>query len=275
MNAFRFAAVWAGVAVLAACDNNNAGPTYADKVPLAAVRFVNAVPDTGNMDWRFVDVIENSPVALGLKYREVYPGASYQALGAGARHLRIFQTSTDIVQTQVVFFDTTFSFAANTHYTIMAAGTLRNKAAKLYILQDDYSDPGSNVAVRVINAGAGSSVDVYGSATGGTSTLPTSPLAAGVAQYTASKWVTMAPGALVLRVFTSGSTALPAMIDATAPAGAPADRANNLTAVGGSTIAGSAFTAFAFPPSVVGSQAASSTKPTVVYAVDRYPPSGF
>lgn len=274
MNAFRFAVLCAGLAALGACDKT-AGPTYADKVPLAAVRFVNAVPDTGNMDWRFVDVIENSPVALGLKYRDVYPGASYQALGVGSRHLRIFQTSTDIAQTQVVFFDTTFSFAANTHYTIMAAGTLRNKAAKLYILQDDYSDPGSSVAVRVINAGAGSSVDVYGSATGGTSTLPTSPLAAGVAQYTASKWVTMAPGALVLRVFTSGSTALPAMIDATAPAGAPADRANNLTAVGGSTIAGSAFTAFAFPPSVVGSQAASSTKPTVVYAVDRYPPSGF
>ncbi|HSQ31728.1 MAG TPA: DUF4397 domain-containing protein [Gemmatimonadaceae bacterium] len=274
MSASRFAVLCAALAALVACDKNT-GPTYADKVPLAAVRFVHAVSDTGAMDWRFVDVIENSPVGLGMKYRDVYPGTSYQALGAGARHLRLFQTSNDIAQTQVVLFDTTYNFTPGEHYTIMAAGTLRNKQAKLYILQDDYSDPGSNIAVRVINAGAAASVDAYGSSTGGTSPLPASPFVSGVAQFTASKWVTMAPAALVVRVLASGSTALPAMIDATAPAGAPADRANNLTAVGGSTIAGSAFTAFAFPPSVAGSQAASSTKPSVVYAVDRYPPSGF
>ena len=274
MSAIRISVVCAALAALAACDKSG-GPTYPGPESLAAVRFVQAVSDTGAMDWRFVDVIANSPVGLGMKFRDVYPGASYQALGAGSRHLRIFQTSTDLAQTQVVFFDTTFDFTAGAHYTIMAAGTLRDKKAKLYILQDDYSDPGSNVAVRVINAGAGSSVDAYGSATGGTSALPTSPFVSGVAQYTASKWVSMTPGALVVRVLNSGSTALPAMIDATAPAGLPADRANNLTAVGGSTIAGSAFTAFAFPPSVAGSKAASSTKPSIVYAVDRYPPSGF
>jgi len=54
--------------------------------------------------------------------------------------------------------------------------------------------------------------------------------------------------------------------------------------LGGSTIAGTAFTAFLFPPAVTGSLAASvvaGTCPTrcatagVVYAVDKYPPSGF
>jgi hypothetical protein len=74
------------------------------------------------------------------------------------------------------------------------------------------------------------------------------------------------------------------LIDATAPTGVAADKVLNLTAIGGSTIAGSAFTAFVFPPAVVGSLAANvvaGTCPTrcttsgIIYAVDRYPPSGF
>jgi hypothetical protein len=74
------------------------------------------------------------------------------------------------------------------------------------------------------------------------------------------------------------------MIDATAPTGVAADRTLNLTAIGGSTIAGSAFTVFLFPPAVQNSRAAlvvAGTCPTkcttagAVFAVDRYPPSGF
>jgi len=74
------------------------------------------------------------------------------------------------------------------------------------------------------------------------------------------------------------------MVDVTAPAGVAADRTLNLTAVGGSTIAGSAFTAFIFPAAVTGSLAANviaATCPTrcttagIVFAVDKYPPSGF
>lgn len=274
MKAFRLGALLAALVAVAACDPKGEA-TYPAKVPTAAVRFVHAVSDTGGMDWRFVDQVELSPTTFGLQFRGIFPGAGYQQLGAGARHLRIFQTSTDIAQTQVVLFDTTFTFTAGSHYTIMAAGTLRNKAAKLYIYQDDVPDPGSNIAVRVINAGTGSTIDAYGSASGGTSTLPSSPFAANVAPFAATKWATMAPGPLAVRVLASGSQALPAMIDAAAPAGAKADAQNDLTAVGGSTIAGSAFTAFAFPPSVAGSKAASSTKASIVFAVDHYPPSGF
>lgn len=274
MKVFRLSALFAALVAVAACDPTGQA-TFPAKVPTAAVRFVHAVSDTGGMDWRFVDVIENSPATFGLQYRGIFPGAGYQELGAGARHLRVFQTSTDISQTQVVLFDTTYTFTVGTHYTIMAAGTLRNHSAKLYIFQDDVPDPGSNIGVRVINAGAASSVDAYGSASGGSSSLPSSPFAGGVGQFTASKWATMPPGPLAVRVLASGTSALPAMIDATAPAGAAADQHNDLTAVGGSTIAGSAFTAFAFPPSVAGSKASSSTKASIVFAVDHYPPSGF
>jgi hypothetical protein len=281
MRAFRFlagAAGLAGLAVLGACGSDSPAAIITTNTNLAFTRFVDAVPDSGAMDWRFVDVIENSPATFGLNFRQTFPGAGYQATGAGARHLRLFQTSTDINLTQKVLFDTTFTFTAGTHYTLLVAGNMRAGAAnpaKLYILTDDFADPGTSVAVRVFNAGAGSSVDVYGSAAGGTTALPSSPLAAGIAAFTATKYISVTPGALDLRVFNAGSKTFPAMIDVAAPAGLPADRVNNLTAVGGSTQAGSAFTAFIVPASVTGSTAAKFATAGVIYIVDRQPPSGF
>ena len=263
----------AGIALIAACSGEKDTVFTANNGPAAYTRFVNAVSDSGPQDWRFVDQVEGSPVAFGLRFRDMFPGTSYQLTSSGSRHLRIFQTSTDIAQTQKVFFDTTFNFETGKHYTILAAGTLRDRAAKLYILSDDYTDPGSQVSMRVVNAGAGT-VDVYASPSGGTSSLP-SALASGLANFAATKYLNIAVGPLALRAFNSGSTTFPAMIDVTAPAGLPADRANNLTAVGGSTQAGSALTAFLFPRSVAGSAAANFTTPGIVYIVDRYPPSGF
>ncbi|MGH9887615.1 MAG: hypothetical protein ACREBE_18945, partial [bacterium] len=132
---------------------------------------------------------------------------------------------------------------------------------------------GAQVSMRVVNAGAGT-VDVYTSASGGTSSLP-SAMASGLANFAVTKYVNMAVGPLAVRAFATGSTAFPAMLDVVAPAGVPADRANNLTAVGGTTQAGSALTAFLVPRSVAGSAAANFTTPGVIYIVDRYPPSGF
>lgn len=284
MRLFKFGMAIAGTLGLAACRNANE-VFYADKLPSAYVRFVNAVSDSGAQDWRFVDGVENTPTTFALPFRGIFPGATYQSLGAGSRHLRVFQAPLDFVDpnksspgvVSTVFFDTTFNFTAGTHYTIMAAGTLRAGSAtpaKLYIFTDDFTDPGTSVAVRVINAGTGT-IDVYGSPTGGTDPLPASPLAASVASFAATKWTAMAPAALALRALPTGSKTLPALIDVLAPAGVAADRPNNLTAIGGSTIAGSAFTTFFFPRSVAGSGAANFTTAGVVTAVDKYPPSGF
>ena len=294
MRRFKFGFAFACMAALAACSGDASKVFTATPGQNAFIRFVNAIPDSGSQDWRFVDQVEGSPTIQGLVFRGIWPGATYQPATAGTRHLRVFQSSLDptfadptkatpaIVST--VFVDSTFSLTAGTHYTIMAVGSLRSKTAKFVILTDNFSDPAANVAIRVVNAGAGAALDVWGSATGGTSALPSSPLAASLATYTASQWVNLTPGALTLRGNNAGSTALPAMIDVTAPAGVAADRTLNLAAVGGSTIAGTAFTAFLFPPAVVGSLAASVvavTCPTrcttagIVYAVDRYPPSGF
>jgi len=294
MRRFQFGFALAFMASLAACAGDASKVFSADPGQNAYIRFVNAIPDSGAQDWRFVDQVEGSPSIQNLSFRGIWPGATYQPAAAGTRHLKIFQSSLDptfadptlaspaIVST--VFIDSTFSLTAGTHYTIMAVGSLRSKTAKFVILTDNFTDPGSNVAVRVVNAGAGASLDIYASATGGSSALPASPLAAALATYAASPWATMPPGPLALRGETAGSKTLPAMVDVAAPAGVAADKTLNLTAVGGSTIAGSVFTAFIFPPAVTGSLAANviaatcptrCTTPGIVYAVDKYPPSGF
>jgi hypothetical protein len=279
--------------VLAACGRESK-VFLAEPGQNAYVRFINAIPDSGAQDWRFVDAIEVSPSYVALQFRAIFPGAAYQPAGAGRRHLRVFQSSLDqtfndptkatpgIVST--IFIDSTFTLEAGVHYTIAAVGSLRSKTAKFLIIADNYTDPGSSVAVRVVNLGASSSLDVFASPSGGSSALPASPLFSGVGSLAASAWTTSTPGALALRANAAGSRSLPAMIDAPAPAGVAANRVLNLTAIGGSTIAGTAFTAFAFPAAVTGSLAANvvaGTCPTrcatagVVYAVDRYPPSGF
>jgi len=294
MRAFKIWFAFACATALAACSGDASKIFLPDAGHPAFVRFVNAIPDSGSQDWRFVDQVEGSPTTLNLSFRGVFPGASYQSAASGQRHLRVFQsaldqtfadptlTSTSIVST--VFADSTFTLTAGTHYTIAAVGSLRSKTAKLLILTDDYADPGSNISLRVVNLNAAPSLDVYASATGGSSALPTSPLVAALAAFAASPWTTSAPGPLALRANAAGSKNLPAMVDVTAPAGVAADRTLNLTAIGGSTIAGSAFTAFIFPAAVTGSLAANviaATCPTrcttagMVFAVDKYPPSGF
>jgi hypothetical protein len=283
--ALRVAAVYGcivALATLAACSSD-AGPTTPAAQSLAYTRFVNAVVDSGPTDWRFIDQIENSPTTFGLTFRQTFPGAGYQATGSGSRHLRVFPTTTDINLVSTVLFDTTFNFEQGAHYTIMAAGALRSGAptkAQLYIFKDDFTDPGSGILVRALNAGATATADVYASASGGTSPLPSSPLVSAVAQFTASPYKPMSTGPLALRLTSSGSTSV--LVDATAPAGLPADRVNNLSAVGGSTIAGSGFTAIFFPAATVNSPSAGSAACTakcaaagVVWIVDRYPPTGF
>jgi hypothetical protein len=269
----RISLVLISMALVSACRGDKGAGFTANNGPIAYTRFVNAVSDSGDQDWRFVDQVEGSPVAFGLKFRGSFPGTSYQLTSAGSRHLRIFQTSTDIIETQKVFFDTTYNFVAGTHYTIIAAGTLRDHAAKLYILEDNYADPGAQVSLRVFNAGAGS-VDVYASAQGDSSALP-SAFVTDLANFSYTQYTNMAVGPVSLRTFNTGITAFPAMIDIVAPAGLPADRANDLTAVCGTKQAGSALSAFIFPPSVADSKAAKFTSAGILFIVDRYPPSGF
>ena len=172
MRKLKIALALTGLAALGACADGSK-TILADKAPIAYVRFVNAVPDSGGQDWRFVDAVEGSPATFSLTFRAIYPGTSYQSVTPGARHLRIFQSATDLTfndplkaspaLVSTVFFDTTLTLAEGTHYTIIAAGNLRApRTAKIVLLTDNYTDPGASVAVRMVNLGT-SAVDVYGS----------------------------------------------------------------------------------------------------------------
>ena len=121
--------------------------------------------------------------------------------------------------------DSTFTLVAGTHYTIAAVGNLRApRTAKFLILTDNYAIRRRTSPCASPTWEPHASLDVYGSAAGGTSALPATPLAAALAAFTASPWNNMTPGPLALRANAAGSTTLPAMIDAAAPAGVAADQ---------------------------------------------------
>jgi hypothetical protein len=273
MKPMRIAMLLVGALSLAACNEDD-GVIVAPKVPLAYTRFVHAVPDTGATDWRFIDILENSPTAIGLKYRGFTP---YQATAVGQHQLRIFTTSTDINVTSVPIIDEQVTLAPNTYYTIVHVGFARNgqtPADRLLVIEDKIPDVATgNVAVRAVNLATGlGNVDVFASAAGGTTPLPSSPLFANVAYLAATAYSNLTPGPLALRVTRAGQTAV--MADVVAPAGEAANPGANLSAVGGSSRGGSAFTAFAFPRSVAGSSAPQETEfgtPSIVYIIDRHP----
>ncbi len=287
MRSLRLLPALGAAALLAACDNDGA-VTLANNGPLAQVRFVNAVNDSGPQDWRFVDAVENSPTTFGLAFRGVFPGATYQPLAAGSRHLKIFQswnpgdptTATPAIVTKV-FFDTTFNFEEGAKYTIIAAGSLRASAttkAKLYILKDNVADPGTSVAIRTLNLATDAGpVDMYTAAP-----ASATPAATGVAFATASNYLTMPTAAsLTVTYTTTGSKT--SLASAAAPAGLAGDAAANLTPVGGTTQGGSVITAMVFGAAASGTgfftanpnNTAALRTPAVVYAVDKHPPRGF
>jgi hypothetical protein len=287
MKSLRYIMLVVGAAAATACDTE--GPvTVATNGPLASIRFVNAVNDSGPQDWRFVDQIENSPTTFALAFRGVFPGAGYVSLGAGARHLKIFQswnsgdatTATPEIVSKV-FFDTTFTFDAGSNYTIVAAGSLRasgSPKAKLYIIKDVTPDPGTSIAIRTLNL-TSDPVDMYTAGPTGASPVQTS-----VGFANPSTYATMSTAASLTVSYTP-SGAKTVLASAAAPAGLPGDKVANLTPVGGTTQGGSALTAIVFaatPAASAGqatffqpSQAAAFKAAAVTYVIDRQPPRGF
>lgn len=270
-------ALGAGLTI-AGCDDNG-GVTEMTVVPLAYTRFVNAVPDTFGMDWRFVDALENSPGFMNIRFREFSP---YQATAPGARKLRVFGSTAALINVPntmevatTIFADETITLTAGKYYTIVHHGYTRagaSPADRLIVIEDNIPAPGTNVAYRAMNLGT-ASVDVFTAASGGSTALPAAPTFANLAAGATSGYQSMAPGALNFRATAAGSRT-PVLADANAPAGAAGSPVDNLTTIGGAAQPGSAFMAMYFPSAVVGSPADRGTafrSPAWVYIVDRHP----
>lgn len=262
-----FSALCLAAGVLGACTPEKVVQT--ENIPTAGVRFIHAVPDTGAMDFRPVDIVENSTF-YGVGFR----GTSlllYKNARAGERHFRIFMNGTTAAVASTVVQDVTVTLEAGHRYTFILWGFARagsTPAMKLDVIDDNPADPGANVALRLVNAAAGlGALDGRFYPTAGAP--PATPSWANVGQLTASAYVATAPGSIKFNVQPAGGGAA-LFADATALAGSAATV--DLDALPGTTVAGSAVSGFVFPRSVAGSSAANFTTPGIIFVWDRRPP---
>jgi hypothetical protein len=264
----QFTALCLTVTAMNACRPEEVVET--EDIPTAGVRFIHAVPDTGAMDFRAVDLVENNA-----SYNTTFRSTTqlfYKNARAGSRHFRVFRSDTLAAVASIVVKDTTVTLEAGHRYTFILWGFSRpgsSPAMKLDIIDDNPADPGAQVALRIVNAAAGLGA-IDGKQYLATATPPGTPTWANVAALTASAYVSTPTGSIRYNVTPAGGgTAL--FADATALAGVPATI--DIDAIPGTTVAGSAVSGFVFPRAVLGSQATQSfTTPGILFLWDRRPP---
>lgn len=284
---FQLSTFCLAAGVVSACKPEDTITTPA--IPTAGVRFINAVPDTGaafGLDFRFVDIPENSD-QFRITFRNnpqtsggvtASAAIQYKAAKAGSRHFRIFLDDTLQAIASTVLKDSTLTLEATHNYSVILWGNARSSGAdkmRLTVIDETVADPGSQVALRVINAtSAPIDVSQYPSS----ATVPAAATWANVGAYSVSSYVTAPPSQIKFNVRPAGS-ATPLFSDALALIGQPLGTATAGCVVGvdcdvtpGTTVPGSAVTLIVFPPSVAGSKAASFTTPGNSFMWDRRPP---
>jgi hypothetical protein len=257
-----------------ACDDDEI--TNSTPAPAALVRFVNAIVDTGTVDFRFVDQVENLPTFLGVPFR----GSSgvYQRVAPGTRPVRIFVNSSNPALASIRLVDKTITLEVDKRYTLVYAGRAAANQDTLVVIEDDAAHPtpsGTNIAVRSLHVAVGTgAVDVYIGNSG------TDPVAAPVAQTNSVAYLARSP--YVTIPARSGTGNLYSF--AVAPAGSgtasftatpnqPGAPSTN-PSVGpqpGVQIAGSVLTAVVFPGATAGTRSATATNttPSVVLLTDK------
>jgi hypothetical protein len=258
------------------------------------VRFVNAVVDTGTVDLRFVDEVENLPTLLNVAFRGT--SGFYQRVKPGARPTRVFPSSSDVNLTKIMLVDTNLTLQADTRHTLVYAGRARAgtpaaESARLAVIQDPAAPtpPANQIAIKVLHAAVGTgNVDVYivpvASATAATPAdfaTNNAGVVRNVSYLAQSNYVNVpvrptTAGALYRLVVTAaGSTtplfaATPNQPGIAAPAaGTPGH--GTVGAQPGVQIAGSVLTAVVAPGSVAGSRQSTTANqsPTVFMMVDN------
>jgi hypothetical protein len=279
---FERTVLLAALAVSAvACSSDTNGVTN-PAGPLAYIRYVEASPDTGSVDFRAVDIVENLD-ANNVGYG--YVGA-YHGVQPGNRHFKVFVdlASSDINVVTQVMKDTTLTLAAGTYYTVLHTGFARTTNAPkqhLQLITDSPASPSSSqFALRTFLASPGAlgAVDVY-TTTDTTSALSGSPTYPNVAYLTPSAYSNFGTAAsMFLRITQPASTTV--LANSRILQGAPA---NGVTSpIPGTSIGGSVLTAFIFAPNdtvsanvctatAPGCKVAKFTRPVVVYAIDKRP----
>ena len=275
MKVYRLLPVTA-LALFAGCSGDSVSKLVTPD-PHAAVRWVNAVPDTMDMDYRFVDILTNANAA-SVGYRG--NSGSYRALPPGNHHIKVFQAGTtaacngpDVVSK--VLLDTTVTFEANHYYTILHAGYMKAGASPQHrlIVSDDVfpSATAGSISIRTINA-IGSAADVFvtgataaGGAVSGTAAFSNMKFGQ-VGSYTSFAAAASSPAASTYRVTaTAAGTTTPLLADGLLSVGDPAFAGSPtvpaLDPIGGTQQAGSVITSIAAPPAVSYALTSSGSDP--------------
>lgn len=230
-----------------------------EDIPTAGVRFINAVPDSSGafgLDMRFVDIVESN-AQFRMTFRNNPSTANgftastqtqFKNARAGSRHFTIFLDDTLQNIASVKVKDTTVTLEAGKNYTAILWGAARAGAMKLRFFEDVPTDPGANVALRVINAGD-VAIDVSQYVQGGA--VPATATWANVAPLSASTFVNTAPGSIMYNVRTAG-TATNLFADLLAIPGQA--KTVDIEGTPGTTQAGSAVTLVVFPRSTAGAR---------------------
>jgi hypothetical protein len=250
---FQLSMLYVAAGVVSACSPEEIIET--DEIPTAGVRFINAVPDTGAMDFRFVDIPENS-AHWNIAFRN-NPATSggvtastlvqYKPTQAGQRHFRIFMNGTTAAVASTVVKDTVVTLEAGKNYTALLWGNARGGAnpMRLTFYEETVADPGTQVALRVINATEGAIDASFYPSSGAP---PGTAIATNLPPLTRSDHVLAAPDRYRYNVRSAGATS-PIIMDALAIAGEAATTggAGPFDALPGTNVAGSAVTAIIFP----------------------------
>jgi hypothetical protein len=250
-----------------------------EDIPTAGVRFINAVPDSSGafgMDLRFVDVVEsNAQFRVTFRNNPVTSGGftastqvQFKGARAGSRHFRIFLDDTLQTIASTVLKDTTVTLEAGKNYTAIMWGEGRAGTMRLRFFEDTPADPGTNVALRVLNA-TNAAIDVRTYAQGGTA--PATATWANVPAYSASTHINATPGAIMYNVRAAGA-ATNLFNDLLAMPGAASTV--DIEGTPGSTQAGSAITLVVYPRSTAGArtpQTAAFQVPAGSFMWDRRP----
>lgn len=267
MKVYRLLPV-AALALFAGCSGDSVS-TLVTPDPHAAIRWVNAVPDTIPMDYRIVDVVTNANEA-SVAYRG--SSGAYRPVPPGQRHIRVFPASTvaaacngPSVVSQVLL-DTTVTFVVNHYYTVMHAGYMKSGSSpkhRLVITDDVFpAATAGTVAIRAGNAlGNVGAADIFVTAAVAASGAVVPPavfpnLAFGaMSSYSALATAATTPATSSYRVTaTAAGTTTPLMADGLLPLGTAAFAGSSsvppLDPVAGTQQSGSVLTAIVTPPAV-------------------------
>ncbi len=272
MRLLRLIPLAALAASVAACEKGTEGTPF-EPDPAASVRFINAVPDTMPMDYRFVDFVTNAGM-FGATFRTNQ--AQYYAVLAGQHTIRVFLSDSNLTVAQTVVNETTFEFVQGKLYTFVHSGFMRSgqtPAVTASIVEDAPPTPAAGkIALRALNLAAGlSAVDVFVGTT--TSGLPAAtPRWSNIAYGAFTSYAEVDPAAYRVAATAAGTTTPLLVANTAAP---PGDTAiGKSSPITGVRIAGSVLTVVVLPRSVAGSAAPQTSayqSPAVVFLNDRRP----